>query len=75
MLDDDVSSLGSSLVTILSLLLLVLALRLFLFGDIHGLTLDDFTLGGADDGVVHAHELAVDIEEDGRRGVQNAWHK
>ena len=52
---------------------MVLALLCLVFGDIHGDTLDDLTFRCTDHWVVHAHDLAIDVEEERRGWVEDAW--
>lgn len=60
---------------LLVLRLALLRLALFLLAEIHGFALDDFALWSRNDGVFHVKEVAVDVEEDGRRRLDNARHQ
>lgn len=53
----------------------MLAPAFFLLTEVHGFTLNDLTLGGADDWVLHAKRVAIDVKEDGGRRLKNTWHQ
>ena len=51
------------------------AAALFLLTEIHGLALDNLALGCTNDWGVHAEQVAVDVEENGGRRLDDARHK
>lgn len=60
---------------IFDFLFLVLALLRLVLGDVHGNALNDLALGSIDHWVIHAHGLAIDVDEKRRGWVEDTWHK
>lgn len=60
---------------VIDLRVALLGAALFFLTEVHRLALDNLALGYTDLGRIHSDRLTVHVEEDGRRGLDNARHK